>query len=83
MEEKGGTLLASTEALLGKWEKLSERVESNPRNTRLRDALRRLDKQLVSNLAHRGFTPSDRARLGLVRVKQQSRLEQMMAFRAS
>ena len=78
-----GTLLGHTGALLDEREELSELVQSDPENTRLRAALRQLDKQLVSNLAHLGFTPSDRARLGLVRVKQQSKLEQMMAARAS
>jgi hypothetical protein len=38
-------------------------------------------KQLVSNLAHLGFTPSDRPRLGLVRARQQSKLEELMARR--
>ena len=76
-----GTLLAHTGALLDEREELSELVQDKPDNTRLRAALRQLDKQLVSNLAHLGFTPSDRARLGLVRVRQQSKLEELMARR--
>jgi hypothetical protein len=76
-----GTLLAHTGALLDEREELSEQVKDKPDNTRLRAALRQLDKQLVSNLAHLGFTPSDRARLGLVRVRQQSKLEELMARR--
>jgi hypothetical protein len=79
--EIDGTLLELTGALLDEREELSEQVQDKPDNTRLRAALRQLDKQLVSNLAHLGFTPSDRARLGLVRVKQQSKLEEMMARR--
>jgi hypothetical protein len=78
-----GTLLAHTGELLDEREELTEQVQDKPENTRLRAALRQLDKQLVSNLAHLGFTPADRARLGLVRVKQQSKLEEMMALRAS
>jgi hypothetical protein len=76
-----GTLLAHTGVLLDEREELSELVQDKPDNTRLRAALRQLDKQLVSNLAHLGFTPSDRARLGLVRVRQQSKLEELMARR--
>ena len=76
-----GTLLAHTGELLDEREELTEQVQDKPENTRLRAALRQLDKQLVSNLAHLGFTPADRARLGLVRVKQQSKLEEMMARR--
>jgi hypothetical protein len=78
-----GTLLAHTGELLDERDGLSKQVRDNPDNTRLRAALRQLDKQLVSNLAHLGFTPSGRANLGLVRVRQQSKLEEMMAFRHS
>jgi len=78
-----GTLLQHTAELLDEREELRDLVQDQPENTRLRAGLRQLDRQLVSNLAHLGFTPSDRARLGLVRVKQQSKLEEMMAFRHS
>lgn len=79
--EIDGTLLELAGSLLDEREELSEQVQNKPDDTRLRAALRQLDKQLVSTLAHLGFTPSDRARLGLVRVKQQSKLEEMMAAR--
>ena len=78
-----GTLLQHTAELLDEREELRDLVQDQPENTRLRAGLRQLDRQLVSNLAHLGFTPSDRGRLGLVRVKQQSKLEEMMAFRHS
>ena len=68
-------------ALLDEREEPSELVHYKPDYTRLRAALRQLDNQLVRNLAHFGFTPSDRARLGLVRVRQQSKLEELMARR--
>jgi len=78
-----GTLLQHTAELLDEREELRDLVQDQPENTRLRAGLRQLDRQLVSNLAHLGFTPSDRARLGLVRVKQQSKLEEMMERRAN
>ena len=81
--EIDGTLLQHTAELLDEREELRAQVQDQPENTRLRAALGHLDRQLVGNLAHLGFTPSDRARLGLVRVKQQSKLEQMMAARHS
>ena len=62
-------------------EELSEQAKDKPDNARLRTALRQLDKHLVSNLAHLGLMPSGRAGLGLVRVRQQSKLEEMMARR--
>jgi len=46
-----------------------------------RGALRALEKQIVDNLSLLGFTPTDRARLGLVEAtnsEKMSRLEEMM-----
>lgn len=43
-----------------------------------RRGLRELDRQIVSNLALLGFTPSDRARLGVAEVKTKSKLQEMM-----
>jgi len=46
-----------------------------------RSALRALEKQIVENLSLLGFTPTDRARLGLVEAtksEKMSRLEEMM-----
>jgi len=57
---------------------LRELVASNPEQPRLRIALRELDKQLVSNLGALGLTPTDRARLGFVEVKKESKLEELM-----
>ena len=74
-------LVELTADLMDERQELRALTDQQPDNTRLRAALRQLDKQLVSNLAHLGFTPSDRARLGLVKVRQQSKLEEMMARR--
>lgn len=45
---------------------------------RMRRGLRELDRQIVSNLSLLGFTPSDRARLGVAEVKAKSKLQEMM-----
>lgn len=57
---------------------LREMVISHPQEPRLRIALRELDKAIVSNLATLGLTPTDRARLGFVQVKSESKLEELM-----
>ena len=57
---------------------LRELVLEQPDQPRLRIALRELDKALVSNLGTLGLTPTDRARLGFVQVKKESKLEQLM-----
>jgi len=44
----------------------------------LRRGLRELEKQIVSNLSLLGFSPSDRARLGVAEVKAKSKLQEMM-----
>ena len=50
-------------------------------DARMRRGLRELDRQIVSNLSLLGFTPSDRARLGVAEVKVRSKLEELMAKR--
>jgi hypothetical protein len=72
-----------TAELLDEREQLRGLIEGQPENTRLRAALRAVDKQLVSNLSLLGFTPSDRSRLGLVEVKAKSKLEELMERRAA
>lgn len=61
---------------------LRELVISEPQNFRARTSLRELDKQLISQLALLGFSPSDRARLGLTEVKKESKLEDLMRRKA-
>lgn len=46
---------------------------------KLRRGLRELDRQILSSLSLLGFTPSDRARLGVAEVKARSKLEELMA----
>lgn len=60
---------------------LRELVLASPDQPRLRIALRELDKALVSNLSSLGLTPTDRARLGFVQVKKESKLDELMRMR--
>lgn len=46
-----------------------------------RKALRKLDAAIVSNLSLLGFTPTDRARLGLAEVVAASKLEELRRAR--
>jgi len=75
------TLLTMTAELLDEREALREIVQEDPENTRLRAALRALDKQAVTQLSLLGFTPSDRARLGLVQARQQVKIEELKDLR--
>ena len=61
---------------------LRDLVLSEPQNFRARASLRELDKQLISQLALLGFSPSDRSRLGLTEVKKESKLEDLMRRKA-
>jgi hypothetical protein len=70
-------LVELTGELMDERQELRELADQQPENTRLRAALRQLDKQLVSNLCLLGFTPSDRSRLGLVQAKTQSKLQEL------
>ena len=67
-----------TAELMDERQELRSLTDQQPENTRLRAALRQLDKQLVTNLSLLGFTPSDRSRLGLVQVKTRSKLQELM-----
>lgn len=62
-----------------KHEKVLSAKGQQPDNSRLKVALRQLDKQVDSNLSLLGFTPSDRSRLGFVQVKTRSKLQERMA----
>jgi len=57
---------------------LRQLVLEQPEQPRLRIGLRELDKALVSNLSTLGLTPTDRARLGFVQVKKESKLQELM-----
>lgn len=56
-------------------------VLENPDDWRSRASLRHLEKQLLGHLAALGFTPSDRARLGLIEAKTGGKLEELMRMR--
>lgn len=58
---------------------LRQQVMSNPDDWRSRRGLRELDKQFLVNLAALGFTPADRARLGLIEAKTQSKWDYFVA----
>ena len=70
-------LVELTGELMDERQELRALTDQQPENTRLRAALRQLDKQLVSNLSLLGFTPSDRSRLGLVQVKTRTKLQEL------
>mgnify|MGYP000453797046 CR=1 FL=1 len=70
-------LVEHTAELMDERQELRALTDQQPENTRLRAALRQLDKQLVSNLSLLGFTPSDRSRLGLVQVKTRTKLQEL------
>ena len=53
-------------------------VSEQPENPRLRSGLRELEKAITGNLAHLGFTPSDRSRLGFAEVQKESKLQEML-----
>ena len=53
-------------------------VAERPENPRLRSGLRELEKAITGNLAHLGFTPSDRSRLGFAEVQKESKLQEML-----
>lgn len=74
------------EALLMVAEQVDERVALRFKvlrdgNLDDRRALRELDKQIMNGLSILGFTPTDRARLGLAEVKAASTLEKLRKSR--
>lgn len=71
-------LVLITAEALDEREALRELVIQEPGNFRARSGLRELEKQLVSQLGLLGFSPSERARLGLAEVKKESKLEELM-----
>lgn len=74
-------VLLTSEALCER-EALRELVLAEPDNPKLRSGLRELERQIVSNLGLLGFSPSDRARLGLAEVKKESKLEELLRRKA-
>jgi len=53
----------------------------NPEDWRNRAALRSLEKQIFDHLSALGFTPGDRAKLGLIEPKVGGKFEELMRRR--
>ena len=57
-------------------------VGREPENSKARSGLRELERQIISQLALLGFSPSDRARLGIAEVKKESKLDELLRRKA-
>ena len=75
-------LVLMTAEAISERESVKELVASIPENTKARSGLRELDRQIVSQLALLGLSPSDRARLGIAEVKKESKLEELLRRKA-
>lgn len=64
-------------------EKLREMFWENPADRPTNMSLLEVEKQIISGLSLLGFSPADRTRLGLVSAKTKSKLEELMAKKAS
>ena len=64
-------------------EKLREMFWQNPADRPTNMSLLEVEKQIMSGLSLLGFSPADRTRLGLVSAKTKSKLEELMAKKAS
>jgi len=64
-------------------EKLKEMFWQNPADRPTNMSLMEVEKQIMSGLSLLGFSPADRTRLGLVSAKTKSKLEELMAKKAS
>jgi len=73
-------VLLASEALCER-EALRALVLSEPDNPKARSGLRELERSIVGQLGLLGFSPSDRARLGLAEVKKESKLEEIIRRR--
>ena len=70
-------LVALTCELFEEREQLRDLLEGDPQNYRQRIALRELEKALIRNLSLLGLSPADRARLGLIEVRKESKLDEL------
>jgi hypothetical protein len=73
------TLLERTCRALDRLVVLDELFEADPAERKTVMSINETEKLLASNLGLLGFTPADRARLGLAEIKRQSKLEEMMS----
>ena len=58
---------------------LDRLFEEDPAERKTVMSINETEKLLASNLGLLGFTPADRARLGLAEIKRQSKLEELLA----
>lgn len=68
---------------LDRREVLREQWNADPVNRQINMSLLETEKQIVSGLSLLGFSPADRTRLGLVSAKTKSKLEELLARKAS
>lgn len=69
--------------LLDRREVLKQEWLADPAERKLNMSLLETEKAIQSGLSLLGFTPSDRARLGVAEVKAKSKLEELMERRAN
>ena len=75
-------LVLLTAEAISEREALRDLVAREPENSKARSGLRELERQIISQLALLGFSPSDRARLGIAEVKKESKLEELLRRKA-
>jgi hypothetical protein len=75
-------LVLLTAEAISEREALRALVAREPENSKARSGLRELERQIISQLALLGFSPSDRARLGIAEVKKESKLEELLRRKA-
>ena len=69
--------------LMDRREVLKQEWLADPAERKLNMSLLETEKAIQSGLSLLGFTPSDRARLGVAEVKAKSKLEELMERRAN
>lgn len=74
-------LLMTCELVDERWNLRAKVLQTDDRHQRRQ--LLELSRMIISNLSLLGFTPTDRARLGLAEVKAQSKIAEMQAKRAA
>ena len=75
-------LVLLTAEAISEREALRDLVAREPENSKARSGLRELERQIISQLALLGFSPSDRARLGIAEVKKESKLDELLRRKA-
>lgn len=73
------TLLERVCRALDRISVLDQMFDADPTDRKLIMSINETEKVIMSGLSVLGFTPADRARLGLAEIKRQSKLDEMMA----